>query len=540
MEDEEEQDERCGETYVWKSKEESCQCTVELGCWCWGGQVAAVQEEEEDGGEVPGIDLGEDSLAALISEFKWENMWFEQVPNCKEKKFRGWKNIGKTFGIAMSFGLTLSIFDMSSDFLTFWLFLNGDNYTKTVPSEDNPYVTGSFNCSKTGHFYSYLEQNITSYSFDCLERNPVFAWFTLAFILLPAPNLCLALISRGPSWIGLAFLALILPFPVTVLLVKSTALFNNGKEFKWLNRMVTEAEARWESSLQFCLQLFIVFTRGDRQPSFPQLFSIAMSILMMSKGSIGNFLSDDDDDPQPLGHRIVTIGTMFPVHLTNLVFKLGSLSIICALLSLNAVWIYLFLALICLLLWLHPRTRHLTKSAGGHVVGLPNTATPDVNFVACARRELCNWCSKNNLRTWNLVWLALNSTLLLSLTITANLWPDFPIPLLFPFQDSTLKKAFPRQIVQLSEFRGVASDGGELRLADLPIVEDISLLNSAVAVILTCGVVSAFLIHWQLILGYEGLRQSSRWTDREPRAVDVGTNTESRSRTWWKFSSLRQ
>ena len=56
MEDEEEQDERCGDTYVWKSREESCQCTVELGCWCWGGQVAAVQEEEEeeeeDGGEV--------------------------------------------------------------------------------------------------------------------------------------------------------------------------------------------------------------------------------------------------------------------------------------------------------------------------------------------------------------------------------------------------------------------------------------------------------------------------------------------------------
>ena len=82
MENEEEQDERCGETYVWKSKEESCQCTVELGCWCWGGQVA-VQEEVEDGGEVPGIDLGEDSLAALISEFKWENMWFEQVTNSK-------------------------------------------------------------------------------------------------------------------------------------------------------------------------------------------------------------------------------------------------------------------------------------------------------------------------------------------------------------------------------------------------------------------------------------------------------------------------
>ena len=75
-----------------------------------------------------------------------------------------------------------------------------------------------------------------------------------------------------------------------------------------------------------------------------------MSVVMMSKGSIGNFLADDD--PQPLGHRIVKIGTMFPVHLTNLVFKLGSLSIICALLSFNAVWLYLLVGLVCLFLWL--------------------------------------------------------------------------------------------------------------------------------------------------------------------------------------------
>ena len=29
------------------------------------------------------------------------------------------------------------------------------------------------------------------------------------------------------------------------------------------------------------------------------------------------------------------------------------------------------------------RTRHLTKSAAGHVLGLPNTTTPDFNFAAC-------------------------------------------------------------------------------------------------------------------------------------------------------------
>ena len=90
-------------------------------------------------------------------------------------------------------------------------------------------------------------------------------------------------------------------------------------------------------------------------------------------------------------------------------------------------------------------------------------------------------------------------------------------------------------MLQLSAFRGVASDGRKLRLADLPIVEKIYILNSAVVVIFTCGVVSAF--HWQLILEYEGVKESSRWTEKQEKTVDVGTNTDGGgSRVWWKFS----
>ena len=163
--EEEEEEAECSQTYKWKEKTNKCEarCTVELGCWCWGKEVDGEDGEDEaitgqDGQQVAIKDVGAESMDALWSEFKWENIWFQQVPNCKEKEFRGWKNIGATFGIALSFGLLLSIFDVSSDFLTFWLFLKGDNYRKTVPSEDSLYVTGSFNCSKTGHFYSYQEK----------------------------------------------------------------------------------------------------------------------------------------------------------------------------------------------------------------------------------------------------------------------------------------------------------------------------------------------------------------------------------------------
>jgi len=497
-----------------------CQCSVELGCWCWGAEVA--QEVEPEESEFLN-ETGEEKWNALWDEFKWDNMWTQQKPNSLEREFRGWNSIGKTFCLAF-FALLLSASDVGSDYLTFWSFLYGDNYTKTEPSVTNPYVTGDFNCTKTGQFYSFKTDNVTSYTFECWETNPVFAWVTVAFTLLPAINLSLALASRGPWWALLAILTFLIPFPIILLIVKSIALFNIGKEFDSVNHLVTEAEARWESSLQFCLQIFIVFTRGDRQPSTRQLFSIANSVIMMSKGSIGNFLANEE--PLPLGQQIVRIGTMFPVHLTNLVFKLGSLSITCALLSFNAIWLYLLLGLVWVVLWLHPDTRHYTKSVGSHVLGLPNTATPDVNFVSCARRELCDWCSKRNLLVWNIIWLVVNGALLLSLTITANLWPTFPIPIFFPFPDAALERVFPDATHQLASFRGAAGRSGELRLADLPIVQEIYILNCSVATVIAFGVVSVYLIYWQLVLEYQGLQDANKWTEVEKQTVDVGTNTE--------------
>ena len=143
----------------------------------------------------------------------------------------------------------------------------------------------------------------------------------------------------------------------------------------------------------------------------------------MSKGSIGNFLADEQ--PLQLGQEIIRIGTMFPLHFTNLIFKLGSLSIICALLCFNAIWIYLGAWLFWLTLWFSGRTRHLTKSAAGHVIGLPNTTTPDFNFAACRQkhftkvikslkkynsrqRRLKEEESKSNLMFWNVAWLLIN------------------------------------------------------------------------------------------------------------------------------------
>ena len=219
---------------------------------------------------------------------------------------------------------------------------------------------------------------------------------------------------------------------------------------------------------------------------------------MMSKGSIGNFLADEQ--PLQLGQEIIRIGTMFPLHFTNLIFKLGSLSIICALLCFNAIWIYLGAWLFWLTLWFSGRTRHLTKSAAGHVIGLPNTTTPDFNFAACRQNLFYQSDQKPekiqlqaekaerrgikiepdvlecrlapDQRGLSDSTLILNFMLILQLmlqlmlifmlmlilnllshqviliccTVTANLRPKSAIPTFFPLDDNRLGDIFPSQV----------------------------------------------------------------------------------------------
>ena len=143
------------------------------------------EEEEEEKG-------GQHKWAEFCSEFAWKNIWFHG----KDKVFRGWTDIGENLLIGLFFAL-LSIFDVGSDSWSAWRFIAvkrqcllylprwesescerifealqacfsfvnsnrvmfrfwfGDDYTKTVASEDDPYVTGNFtNCTKVVIIFS--------------------------------------------------------------------------------------------------------------------------------------------------------------------------------------------------------------------------------------------------------------------------------------------------------------------------------------------------------------------------------------------------
>jgi len=108
--------------------------------------VEREQEEEDEGGQ--------HKWTEFCTEFAWSNIWFQGK---EEKVFRGWTDIGENFLLGLFFGL-LSLFDVGSDSWSAWRFWFGDDYTKTVSSEDDPYVTGNFtNCTKVVIFFNHLK-----------------------------------------------------------------------------------------------------------------------------------------------------------------------------------------------------------------------------------------------------------------------------------------------------------------------------------------------------------------------------------------------
>ena len=201
----------------------------------------AVWEHKDDRPRSP--PQGNKRWKAFCDEFKWNNLWHLQQEGSLEKVPRDWPNIGETFAKNLLFGL-FTLLDVGSDFLAAEEFWSGGDYTKTVDTLNDTYVTGEFNCTQIGHYVNDQMEEISSYTFQCRETNRVSAVFTICFMLLPAVNFSFALASRGLSWVGLAIFAFIIPFPITLLIVKMIALVNIGEQFKSVNLMVTRAEAR--------------------------------------------------------------------------------------------------------------------------------------------------------------------------------------------------------------------------------------------------------------------------------------------------------
>merc|ERR1712112_464747 len=83
-------------------------------------------------------------------------------------------------------GLGPSLFDMGSEALSTYNFINGTTYTKYVPDLNHL----SVNSSQCTHVGTHLRNNgniseVVYLEVECFERDPIWGYMSLVFIFLP-------------------------------------------------------------------------------------------------------------------------------------------------------------------------------------------------------------------------------------------------------------------------------------------------------------------------------------------------------------------
>ena len=244
---------------------------------------------------------------------------------------RSWGIILKTSLIIFATSLAPSLFDMGSDAFSVYNFINGTTYTKNVPDLNHP----SVNSSKCIHVGTHLRRDgnsseVVYEEFECFERDPIWGYMSLVFILLPG-------LGGGLVWKGLTkcqefgFSHLTLPiFPFFLLTVKTIGLFNPGKNWKILAGRCGTVEGNLESRFQFLLQLFIVFTRADRAPSTVQLGAMASSVVMLAISGLNDVRRKQKN--VDLGTDVQRAIHLLPAILAYHVSSIGTMALLASLL----------------------------------------------------------------------------------------------------------------------------------------------------------------------------------------------------------------
>ena len=212
----------------------------------------------------------------LQKEFSWDKIWTT----------RSGSEIVKNFAISLLFGLIPTISDVVTDGLSANSFLSGTVYTKHITdlsllnktnthgctqltNVSNPFDPDARDCVHTGSFITYTHRGpIIQYEvIECFETDPVGGYMILALIFLPGFLGTADILSGcGRSREHILCWTLFPFFPLLLLAAKLVALFNPGEHWKKLTFRLTLAEGAFESKATFILQLYIIFTRADRQP----------------------------------------------------------------------------------------------------------------------------------------------------------------------------------------------------------------------------------------------------------------------------------
>lgn len=345
----------------------------------------------------------------------------------------------------------MGILDVSLDWWQFTDYWFGALYIKKLDYMLN-LTDPNINCTLLGWFVNYNDENSTVayYEYKCFERDPIFAIITLVCHFLPGVFSLTILwklinyLSRERSRIGdcVCFIGLFLPlslitlvtFPLQFVLVFLISLINQGPEWTRLSGKIAVAEGLYDASLQYVLQIFIVFTREDREPSDVQMATMVSSMAMLAIARIDGWLMDEGGDHMTLGEKIVAYLSLLPLAITNSSFKLGSIGFITAVLryyalilygSIHLIWVIIMLFLPCNVL---PQSlHHRMLGAHAHALGIAKISletTQTIKYNQIRERKLALSQRRENLKFQNWVWLFINTIVLISLTVVESFLPD--------------------------------------------------------------------------------------------------------------------
>lgn len=387
-------------------------------------------------------------FSVMATEFNKSEIWDERANS----------EIRETFGINLFFGLLPTFFDVGMDSLAVNDYLKGTYYVKNGDGS---------NCN--GVYPDFPPKNYSDTQTECFEKDPYFGYVTLFFLFFPGFGfsvwtfLSFSNFLRGSDstfrqnacffifFSPLTFLVCT-TFPLQLLAVNLVALLNKGDQWTLLTTKYSIAEGLYDASLQFCVQLFIVFTMADRIPSTIQYLSLVGSIVMLAYTRIEAHLLDQGGHVMPIKEKIIKTLKLIPIFLSNSIFKLGSIGLICSLLRLNAITFYGSFALLWVLFYflfnqgcLRKRYYHVILGVLLHAVSI-GKIPGQIKMVKAnigekrhktRAKKLTTRNQMENIIFQNILWLIINSIMLITLTILANTKPDITLWTFFPFTPSS-------------------------------------------------------------------------------------------------------
>ena len=374
-------------------------------------------------------------------------------------------------------GMATNLFDVYSDVGSGLHHKNPKNVTRLFMANDTvpevcviaPVEMQRFNClecvanlnTTTDYNFKCLEciplpttPKVGEY-YECQEQDISWAVVTFSCIQLPAVVLAVPLFvgavfarcSGNPDWyagyakmVARALLLTFIPFPLLVFPQQVASLFVQTNQMEFLSAIFLFLEGALEASPQLLLLLYIIISDRERDIPWIQKASIISSLLTISKTSIELFVSESFCALTPsditshkrtcndsllkgksLGRKLLIMAQVSPAFIFSLVFKVGSIAIICALLKFYAVIpVAIGIVLAFIVAFKTYSLRGFTSQQAGSAIFYSLTNTTIVAKCFLENR-------KHNYRQMMAVsksWLIVHSTTLVGLAIWVGALPE--------------------------------------------------------------------------------------------------------------------